>query len=288
MALRRPIAVSIAVVVLATVVSASDPVPSDEEVMTMLAMIEAGDFEGFVAYFQERWPPEPPELTPTALGEKIRAHEPGCLDLARAALTSDDREMAMAAIAALGDYGFEEARAILREAMLDVPPIEPARLALERAWVASFIVEFQDQAGALASQQVQDAGSSSLDRSLHLRVLAYAKPPPSREFYRPFLADPAPELRRAAVAISGSLWDHDALPILLVLENDTDPGVRQAARQLVRPYLIWGPHRPSWRDRMEANDRPFTPYDRDGLRAWRARKPEWERRQRELLAASAG
>jgi len=40
----------------------------------------------------------------------------------------------------------------------------------------------------------------------------------------------------------------------------------------VRRYLVWGPTRPTWRDRREGNRPGFEPYDGAGLRAWRARR----------------
>jgi len=87
----------------------------------------------------------------------------------------------------------------------------------------------------------------------------------------PLLLDPSPEQRLAAHEESAAGWDYDAPPELIALENDTDPQVRRRARQLVRRYHIWGPHRPTWQQRRDADPREFQPYDRTGLRSWRRR-----------------
>jgi hypothetical protein len=89
--------------------------------------------------------------------------------------------------------------------------------------------------------------------------------------YRRWLASPRPAERRAALELGALLWDHGALPLLVALESDPSPSVREAARQLVRRYLVWGPRRPGWRERRDANRPGFEPWDRAGLRAWRAR-----------------
>ena len=84
---------------------------------------------------------------------------------------------------------------------------------------------------------------------------------------------PAPDAsqRLAALHANEQRWGHDSLPELIELESDPDPAVREAARLLVRRYLVWGPTRPTWRDRKDGNRPDFEPYDRTGLRAWRAR-----------------
>lgn len=87
----------------------------------------------------------------------------------------------------------------------------------------------------------------------------------------PALDAPAPSLRLAALRANEARWHHDSLPELIELESDPDPAVREAARLLVRRYLVWGPTRPTWRDRKDGNRPDFEPYDRTGLRAWRAR-----------------
>jgi hypothetical protein len=87
------------------------------------------------------------------------------------------------------------------------------------------------------------------------------------------LGDPDPARRLAAVHACEIVWDHAALPLLRAREDDADPGVRRAARRLVRRFHIWGPERPTWRDRERANRPEFAPHDRAGLRAWRRRGP---------------
>lgn len=84
---------------------------------------------------------------------------------------------------------------------------------------------------------------------------------------------PATPPGRAGLLHHGEHWDYDGLPHLVELESHPDPELREAARALARRYLVWGPTRPTWRDRLEANSRPFEPYDRAGLRAWRDRGP---------------
>ena len=87
----------------------------------------------------------------------------------------------------------------------------------------------------------------------------------------PALDPPDPSLRLAALRANEARWDHDSLPELIELECDPDPAVREAARLLVRRYLVWGPAQPTWRDRRDGNRPDFEPHDRTGLRAWRAR-----------------
>lgn len=89
---------------------------------------------------------------------------------------------------------------------------------------------------------------------------------------RQALRDPSPAVRRVALEVNATVWDHEALPILIELENDPDPQVRRQARLLARRYLIWGPQRPTWRQRRDANQPGFEPHDRPGLRALRARR----------------
>ena len=88
----------------------------------------------------------------------------------------------------------------------------------------------------------------------------------------PALDSPEPVQRLAALRANEQGWDHDSLPELIELESDPDPAVREVARLLVRRYLVWGPARPTWRDRRDGNRRDFEPHDRSGLRAWRARR----------------
>ena len=80
-----------------------------------------------------------------------------------------------------------------------------------------------------------------------------------------------PAQRLAALHANERRWNHDSLPQLVVLERDPDPVVREAARDLVRRYLIWGPTRPTWRERRKGNRPGFEAHDRAGLRRWRAR-----------------
>ena len=85
------------------------------------------------------------------------------------------------------------------------------------------------------------------------------------------LASPDPRVRADALEANAEAWDAAALPLLIRLEEDPDPRLREQARGLVRRYLIWGPTPPTWRQRREANRRDFEPWDRAGLRAWRDR-----------------
>ena len=87
----------------------------------------------------------------------------------------------------------------------------------------------------------------------------------------PALDAPDVSQRLAALRANEQRWDHDSLPELIELESDPDPAVREGARLLVRRYLVWGPTRPTWRDRRDGNRPDFEPYDRAGLRAWQAR-----------------
>ncbi|MDJ0849386.1 MAG: hypothetical protein QNK04_13515 [Myxococcota bacterium] len=89
---------------------------------------------------------------------------------------------------------------------------------------------------------------------------------------RPRFASPDPRLRAAALEANAAAWDAEALPRLIALEDDPDPFVRDLARRLVRRYLIWGTQRPTWRERRDGNLPGFEPWDRAGLRAWRARR----------------
>jgi hypothetical protein len=95
--------------------------------------------------------------------------------------------------------------------------------------------------------------------------------------YPEWLTSREPLRRRAALEANGAAWDARVLPLLERLEHDPDAEVRRLARRLVRRYLIWGPAPPSWRERRDANRPGFEPWDRAGLRAWRARGRDAER-----------
>lgn len=77
----------------------------------------------------------------------------------------------------------------------------------------------------------------------------------------------------AALRSNEARWEYSELPQLIALERAPDLEVREAARLLVRRYLIWGPQRPTWIDRRDADRSDFEPHDRMGLRAWRGRAP---------------
>jgi hypothetical protein len=87
----------------------------------------------------------------------------------------------------------------------------------------------------------------------------------------PALDAPDAAQRLAALYANEARWELAALPEIVSLEEDPDPAVAAAARLLVRRYLVWGPTRPGWRERRDANRPGFEPWDRAGLRAWRAR-----------------
>jgi len=153
-----------------------------------------------------------------------------------------------------------------------------------RATARGLIGEFGTSAPSVAAAALRETWRPPHERSLHLTTLVQLDPHSALEIYQRYLQDPSPELRRAALAANGALWDHGALSLLIALEHGSDPHVRSGARQLTRRYLIWGPSRPTWRDRKEANDDPaFTPHDRAGLRAWRRRSDAWRHRQMQLI-----
>lgn len=104
---------------------------------------------------------------------------------------------------------------------------------------------------------------------------------------RRWLEHPDAERRLAAVHACETEWERGAVALLREREDERDPRVRRAARQLLRRFHVWGPARPTWRDRALANRAGFAPYDRAALRAWRARGAAWSRVQRALLRPRA-
>lgn len=220
---------------------------------------------------------------PAALRAAIQAGDSAGLSMARAALLGPSESLFRAAVGELARDTRTEARAIMRDATANTDPMESRHSAILRAWAASYVLATGEHAAKAALSGLNDSTAEPMDRGLHL--LAYhTAAPTDRSVYRRCLQDDDAFVRRASIQVNGILWDFDALPELLELEDDSDPVVRRAARALVRRYFIWGPTRPTPLDRKMANS-AFEPFDRQGLRSWRMRGPAWEQRQAESVHA---
>ena len=215
-------------------------------------------------------------------GSRARTHR-GSATL-RGVLASGDSSRFIAALSELARDPRPEARDRLLDAMLELAPLDRRQIALQRSWAQSFVRGFGLDAAEIAERRLQDQQEPPFRRGLFLQAHHVAVPG-DRSTYASYLHDPSRELRRAALYVNRALWDYDALPSLLQLENGFDPVVRREARELARRYLLWGVLRPTPEQRAQAN-RGFEPHRPQEFRLWRFRRAEWEARQAALESRS--
>lgn len=92
--------------------------------------------------------------------------------------------------------------------------------------------------------------------------------------YRPYLQAPEPELQRAAVYAARTLNDYAVRDeIEHISWTSADWKARSMARILFKAFLTVGPDPDVW---PKVNGVPIGMYDPEGLRAYRASRPEWE------------
>lgn len=144
---------------------------------------------------------------------------------------------------------------------------------------------------ARAAEAAADISRPSLERALHVRVMRLVGRGESIDrdqvltYYRPFLTDPDPDVRLAAVVVNGAVWDHWPLPELKRLAFGSDPRVRLKSWHLVTRYLTYGEERPgpeesTKRSRRFANMPIHAPEE---LLEWRSKRAEWSAEQHRLI-----
>jgi hypothetical protein len=147
-----------------------------------------------------------------------------------------------------------------------------------KAWAAAFRRLHGDAGFELARRRLSDPTLTEQERALHLLVFQYARSERRAmaiEVYRPYLHVNAPELQRAAVSVARDLWDYDAKDeIEQVAWSSNDWKARSLAKNLFTSFLNYGPDLDS---RPRKRGIAVGGYDPEGLRAWRARMPEWRR-----------
>ncbi|HBZ70502.1 MAG TPA: hypothetical protein DEP35_12535 [Deltaproteobacteria bacterium] len=194
------------------------------------------------------------------------------------------------ALMGLGENTSSASLDLLREKASEFASIDSQREeAAGGAWAHVFRTLHAGDAVAIAENTVADETRSPFERALYLRIFIdqTVDRATALRIYRPFLENPARELRRVAVAANGFFWDAEMLPAILRLENDKeDPVVRNKARYIARRYLRYGPEGPKQGESETSPSylaRHPKPYDPEGYAAWLARDKEWGRVQTLLL-----
>lgn len=273
-------------VLLSALVAAAPAVAADLESLTddeIRRVMESGDLEAFEALIGERPPPAPP-ATEEEFERAFRVKQPERMGWARAALEDPKPGTPfVGAVNGLAREGTPEARALLREFVPRFELLDRRRRWIMKAWAYAFAQEYGEATAREARRGVEDLALPALDRALHLMAFRLVDREEALRFYRPYLRDPEPEVRYAALQVNSKHWDSEVTETLIELEDGTDPLVRETARWLSKRYLRWGDARPEpggWGTMSPQFRRAHpTPADPEGWKAHGARAAEWRRQQ---------
>lgn len=250
---------------------------SDEEIREI---VETQDLERFKELVGER-PAFYPE-TPGQLEAAIRSKSPRSLKWAREALEGTDPNRPIEAINGLAQRGSADALDLLREFLATADPLKSRHEHLLQAWARVFAEVHGDATADLSQAVASDTTVAPIDRALHVAALRGVERETAIALYRPYLRDQDALVRLAAISVSRIQWDHEMLPTILELENDSDPAVRERARQLSLGLLLFGVDGPR-RGGPHGLDIPPGGRDPAGLQAWWDRSEEWNRVQYRLM-----
>ncbi len=199
--------------------------------------------------------------------------------------------LAQSVIFGLAQHERPEAEGVLLRAAYRFRGADQRRDTAEAAWAWHFVRRAGAGAAEAAKRELAVENLDPVARGLLVRVFADDRIDRAEALpaYRPYLRDPAPDVRRNALAVNAALYDAEPLPILLELENESVPEIRNVAHWLCKRYLRFGDNRRLPGEGLREHlARIKEPADPAGFAAWLSREEEWGKEQQRLLEAQPG